>query len=278
MQCPEAQWPVFPILSHSLPLSETGELRTSAAYYLTQEPPTTLLPDASAYSRLEDLIKAAARMAFDGAATASSRLAAETLLIWRAWAESFPEELQALRKGKCSPTNSRLLSLSPELDPPSDIIRVGGRIRCAELEPDALPPLVLDGEHPVSKLLIKSYDEQLLHPGQERVHGEMHGKYWVQKGWSAIKNNQNSCQECRKWSANPDFPKMADLPTARLRLFKPPFGLQELTVLGHFRSNRATGWKSAGEYSSNASLQDVFTWTFLRAWMRKPSSSPFVAS
>lgn len=87
LQGPEAQWPVFPILSLPLPLCE---LRKSVACYLTQEPPTTSLPDASPYSRLEDLITAAATMASEGAATASSRLAAETLLVQRAQAESFP--------------------------------------------------------------------------------------------------------------------------------------------------------------------------------------------
>lgn len=71
-----------------------------------------MLPDASQHSRLEDLITAAAKMVSDGAATASSHLTVETLLVQKAQAESFPEELQALHKGKDVPMNSRLLTIS----------------------------------------------------------------------------------------------------------------------------------------------------------------------
>lgn len=51
----------------------------------------------------------------------------------------------------------------------------------------------------------------------------MRRKYWLLKGRSAIKKHQAPCQDCRKWRAKPIIPKMADLPPARLRLFKPPF-------------------------------------------------------
>lgn len=52
--------------------------------------------------------------------------------------------------------------------------RVGGRLRIAEdLGPDAIHPIILDPKHHVTKLLIKKYDSELLHPGPERFFAEM---------------------------------------------------------------------------------------------------------
>lgn len=223
LRCPESQWPVYPLSAIPLIPTEIKELRKSVACYMTHEPSVSTLPDPSEYGRLEDLTAAAVKMVFDGAATAPFHLKIETLLTQKAQAESFPEELQALQRGRNVPQSSRLLALSPELDPASKLIRVGGRLRQAELEPDVLHPIILDGDHPFSRLLIKSYDERLLHPGTKRVHGEMRRKYWLLKGRRAIKKHQASCQECRRWRAMPIVPKMADLPASRLRLFKPPF-------------------------------------------------------
>ena len=213
----------FPPVSHSSVSKWMEELRKSVTCYLTHGASIPILPDASQYSRLEDLITTAAKEVSDGAAAASSHLTVERLLVQKAKAESFPEELQALRKGIDLPANSRLLSLSPELDPASDLIRVGGRLRRAELDPDVLHPIVLDSDHPLYKLLIKNFDEQLLHPGPERVHGEMRRKYWLLKGRSAIKKHQTSCQDCQKWRAKPIIPKMADLPSACLHLLPATF-------------------------------------------------------
>ena len=115
----------FPPVSHSSVSKWMEELRKSVTCYLTHGASIPILPDTSQYSRLEDLITTAAKEVSDGAAAASSHLTVERLLVQKAKAESFPEELQALRKGIDLPANSRLLSLSPELDPASDLIRVG---------------------------------------------------------------------------------------------------------------------------------------------------------
>eukprot|EP00064_Thunnus_orientalis_P010234 superscaffoldBa00001369_g10260 len=40
-------------------------------------------------------------------------------------------------------------------------------------------PIVLDPGHPTTKLLIKEFDERLLHPGLEQVYGEIWRQYWI---------------------------------------------------------------------------------------------------
>ncbi|TWW59233.1 hypothetical protein D4764_06G0007630 [Takifugu flavidus] len=66
-------------------------------------------------------------------------------------------------------------------------------------------------------------DNRLLHPGSDRVFAELRRQYWVLRGRQAVKHIQRTCTECKKWRGKPTVPLMADLPAARLRLFKLPF-------------------------------------------------------
>ncbi|XP_052418883.1 uncharacterized protein LOC127963166 [Carassius gibelio] len=150
--------------------------------------------------------------------------------------DCFPEELHHLKKGKSVPNSSRLLTLSPELDPKDAIIRVGGRLRRAEVLDSAFKhPIVLDPSHPATKLLIQDYDTRLCHPGPERVFAEMRRTFWILRGREAIRHIQHLCKECRRWKAKPSVPKMSDLPVARLRLYKPAFYSTGVDCFGPFQ-------------------------------------------
>jgi hypothetical protein len=138
--------------------------------------------------------------------------------------ECFPEETTSLKNGKTVSSNSRLIQLDPEYDEQTDLIRVGGRLRRADgLSDSTKHPIVLDPKHHITKLLIKDYDEKLHHYGGERLFAEIRRKFWILRGREAIRNHQRQCVECQRWRANPNIPKMSDLPCARLQLFKPPF-------------------------------------------------------
>lgn len=151
-----------------------------------------------------------------------------------AYLQVFPF-IDALKKGKALPRQSRLLPLSPELDSELLLIRVGGRLRQSQdLDPDIIHKIILDSKHPTTQLIISYYDGSLLHPGPERVYGELRRKYWILGGRAAIRKHQHSCRECRKWKSSPEVPKMADLPQARLRLFKPPYWSTGVDCFGPF--------------------------------------------
>lgn len=88
------------------------------------------------------------------AMTTADALAAELHLLKQAQIVSFLEKLQAL--AACKAIHKQTLGL----------IRVGGRLRRAEgLDLYAMHPIVHDSQHPVTKLLIREYDDRLLHPG-----------------------------------------------------------------------------------------------------------------
>ncbi|CAI5636866.1 unnamed protein product [Oreochromis niloticus] len=138
--------------------------------------------------------------------------------------ESFPEECTLLSERKPVSSRSRLLTLAPELDTSAGLIRVGGRLRRLEgLDGPILHPIVLDPSHPFTRLLIQKYDVDLHHPGPEWVFAEVRRSYWILRGREAVRKHQRTCPECQRWRAQPSVPKMADLPAARLRLYKPAF-------------------------------------------------------
>ncbi len=117
-----------------------------------------------------------------------------------------------------------LICLAPEWDPVTTVMRVGGRLRRLESpNVEQIHPIVLDSRHPAIKLLIRDFDERLLHPGTERVYAELRRQYWILRGRQAVKHHQLNCLSCQRWRAQPKVPQMADLPPERLRLLCPPF-------------------------------------------------------
>ncbi|XP_073725195.1 uncharacterized protein [Misgurnus anguillicaudatus] len=170
-----------------------------------------------------------------GEPTAGTYQAAETYILQKIQDESFQEELQRLKSGKDLQRSSRLLTLAPEYDEASNLLRVGGRLRRAEtLDPAVKHPVVLDAKHPAVKLLLQDYDKNLCHPGPDRVFAEVRRQYWVLRGREAIRSLQHACMECQRLRAKPSVPKMADLPLARLRLYKPAFYSTRVDCFGPF--------------------------------------------
>ena len=230
---PETCWPVSPDVAHSSPLTDSTELK-KAALCLNVSAATSTVPDASQHQSWSDLVTAT-EQALTQSDKFSTCAAAETLILQQAQVSCFPEELDALQKGKPLPRKSRLLSLSPELDPDVGLMRVGGRLRRSQdLDPDIIHPIILDPKHPITPLINKDSDESLLHPGPERVFGELRHKYWIVGGRPTIRKHQHHCRECQRWESSPEVPKMADLPPARLCLFKPPFWSTGVDCFGPF--------------------------------------------
>lgn len=187
------------------------------------------VPDPLQYQTWDSFLEATARQ-LHGAAdlnntlTADAYAAAELEALQQAQRESFPEEVTQLKASKPIAKSSRLLLLAPEFDEKTGLIRVGGRLRHnPDLPVDEVHPIVLDPRHALTRLVIQDYDGKLQHPGPERVFAEIRRRYWVLRGREAVRRHQRSCAECKKWRGHPNPPRMADLPPARLRLFKPAF-------------------------------------------------------
>ncbi|XP_042627909.1 uncharacterized protein LOC109062537 [Cyprinus carpio] len=223
LQLKSDQWPVPPP-SCSI---AGDELRNSTFCGLTNTVLRLSIPDPSQFLTFQDLLTATVESLGEHGINVSAEdfRQAEMAILQQAQGESFPSEMAQLTAGKPLQTNSRLLCLAPELEAASKLLRIGGRLRrCEEIEPESMHLIVLDPRHPVTTLLIKDYDTKLFHPGPERILAEMRRKYWILRGREAIRRyKRKGCPVCQKFRKNPQIPRMADLPPARLRLFKPAF-------------------------------------------------------
>lgn len=167
--------------------------------------------------------------------SATERIETEMAVVRSAQTENYSDEVHALQANKPVHSNSRLSSLAPTLDPDLGLIRVGGRLRkAATLPEDALHPIVLAPEHPITKLLIQDFDNRLMHAGPERVLAELRRTYWVLRGRQMVKKHQRQCAECRKWRGKPVIPRMADIPASRLRINQPPFWSTGMDCFGPY--------------------------------------------
>lgn len=231
-----SKWPVQPT---TVAEEDNAELRKSTFCGFTSTMPR--VDNTAQCGTWKELLEVTAQTLHgaanpDGALSADDYRQAERAILCQAQQDSFPEELSLLKGGKPVPSSSRLLTLSPELDEAGELIRVGGRLRRTEgLGTATLHPIVLDPRHPSTRLLIQNFDSQLCHPGTERVFAEIRRTFWILRGREAVRRYQHTCPECRRARAKPAIPKMADLPPARLRLFKPAFHSTGMDCFGPFQ-------------------------------------------
>ncbi len=232
VKLPSDSWPEQPPLLREV---TSCELRQSSFSGLV----TAITPSAKLqhYDTLAECLNAYGQELHGAACNSSADLQRDVqhAVLRQAQTESFPDELSLLKSGKPVSSVSRLITLSPELDSTTGLIRVGGRLRhCEVLEEDAVHPVVLDPRHPITALIIKDYDERLHHPGTERLFAEIRRTYWILRGREAVRRHQRQCTECRKWRGRPEIPLMADLPLTRQRYFRPAFYSTGMDCFGPF--------------------------------------------
>lgn len=216
---------------------DQNELRKSAFTGIAKVLPSLPFPVASQFPIWRELVQATVQSCHraatpDSSIEASDFINAEIAPLVHTQADSFLAEVKALKALRPISSESRLSSLAPEFEQETGLIRVCGRLRrAADLDAGTIHPIVLDSGHPPTKLLIK---ERLHHPCAERVLAELRRHYWILRGREAICKYQHSCRECQLWRAKPQTPRMADLPPARLRLYKPPFSSVGINCFGPF--------------------------------------------
>ncbi|GBM34155.1 hypothetical protein AVEN_256516-1 [Araneus ventricosus] len=101
-----------------------------------------------------------------GFLTAAELDNAEQLLIKQVQSTTFAKEITALQDGKSVPVSSKLKSLDPFLDNNS-ILRVGGRLKNANLDYDAKHQIILPNGHKITKLIFEFYHKRYLHVGSQ---------------------------------------------------------------------------------------------------------------
>ncbi len=221
----EARWPVQPRLD--LPSDEAlQEVKKSAAFVLQATQKT--VKDGFEKTRVEipcSSWKRAARVVARvlrwktksaGALQHQEVRDAEKRLIRLMQEEALPLTKEQLRTLKHTTKLSRVHDLRPMMDD-EGILRANGRLRDAKfMSFDVRHPILIPKDHPLTRLLIRSAHEQVLHAGVQHTQAQLLRKYWIVKGSSTIKNTLRECVECRRQKGQPQMPTQATLPECRL--------------------------------------------------------------
>nr|XP_034834256.1 uncharacterized protein LOC117990869 [Maniola hyperantus] len=133
-------------------------------------------------------------------------------------AEQFSEEVSRLKDDdRCT---KRLQKLKPFLDE-DGLLRVGGRISCANVPYDAKHQILLPKRHHLTNLLIDYYHKTNLHVGPQTLQFILAQKYWILSARDAVRMRTRRCVPCFRARPIAPQPPMAQLPTVRVRSLRP---------------------------------------------------------
>jgi len=127
----------------------------------------------------------------------------------------FSDEVKRLKSFKPVATTSVLASLDPFIDD-TGLLRVGGRLRHADISYGQKYPILLPKNHPYIYLIIKQVHIYYLHASLEVTMSVIRQKYWLVHCRSTIKKVIHGCIPCVRSQKELCQQVMADLPAARV--------------------------------------------------------------
>ncbi|KFD71501.1 hypothetical protein M514_13579 [Trichuris suis] len=113
-------------------------------------------------------------------------------------------------------------------------MRVGGRIRRADVDFSTKHPVVLPGESSLAHRIVWQRHLDLMHAGTERVLADLRAEFWITGGRRLVRRVLGKCLHCRKLSAVPKQIMMSDLPSERLDFHAPAFTNVGIDFFGPF--------------------------------------------
>ncbi|XP_076283630.1 uncharacterized protein LOC143210562 [Lasioglossum baleicum] len=126
----------------------------------------------------------------------------------------YPSEVDCLRNRQPLPRGSPLLPLNVFFDN-NDLIRVGGRLRNAEMLENTKHPIVL-ASHPLVNLLISSIHIRSLHAGPQLTLSTLRQEFWLPRARPIIRAVLHRCVPCTREQAAIASELMGDLPAPRV--------------------------------------------------------------
>ena len=141
--------------------------------------------------------------------------------------------VEALKTSNRVPDSWKVSQLSPYLDS-QDIIRVGGRLKNANVPFSFKHPALLPKNHPLTEAILMHYHRETKHQGAHISHASiMQAGYHIESGKQVIRKFISNCVLCRKLRATTSTQIMADLPVDRVES-SPPFSTVGMDVFGPF--------------------------------------------
>nr|XP_015904855.2 uncharacterized protein LOC107437382 [Parasteatoda tepidariorum] len=133
--------------------------------------------------------------------------------------ESFPLEHEALSKSNSLPKNSKIEKFNPLFD--NNLIRLGGQLQFSDLSESEKHPILLEGSHPFTSLLIRRTHLKMHHLGVRIVLSQLRSKLWILRARQAIKKIIHTCLPCKILKQKRGEQIEAPLPAERIQKSTP---------------------------------------------------------
>jgi len=140
---------------------------------------------------------------------------AMTAILRRVQGERFAREIQDLRTKRQVRHDSSLLTLHPFLDD-EGLIRVGGRLRNAQVSYSRRYPIVLPCNHHITTLIIRDAHYRSLHSGVQTLLSNLQESFWILSAKSTVRKVLRGCIVCFKAKPVSAQQIMGDLPENRV--------------------------------------------------------------
>ncbi|XP_011707599.1 PREDICTED: uncharacterized protein LOC105462593 [Wasmannia auropunctata] len=204
-------------------------------------------------------------------------------------AEMFPSEKEHLSNNVPVPKSSPLLPLNPFLDS-QKVIRVGGRLRNANIPDSSRHPIILK-DHPLVRMIIRDIHARAIHGGPQLTLALLREKFWILRARSLVRAVLYQCVTCTRERAQVPTELMGDLPSVRVTRATRAFQHTGVDYAGPVlvRTTRGRGHKAHKAYiavlicmTTKAIhlelVSDYSTSAFLAAFQRFVSRRGFPAS
>jgi len=155
--------------------------------------------------------------------------------------DSFPAEYDALRHDLPLPTSSKIVRFQPFYQ--HNLIRLGDRLHFADLLHTEKHPILLDGSHHVTHLLISHTHVHLHHLGVRVVLSHLRHEFWILGARQNIKKVLRTCLPCKIASNARGQVVEAPLPAERLQP-STPFAVTGLDFAGPLYAKKDQSAKS----------------------------------
>ena len=113
----------------------------------------------------------------------------------------FAKEYSLLATNKSISGNSHLIKLNPFFDKFTECIRVGGRLKQANLSEFEIHSFILPSGSIFTKLVIKSYHHRTLHAGPQLTISLIRERYWIIQSRRAVKSVISKCLPCIRYQS-----------------------------------------------------------------------------
>ena len=126
-----------------------------------------------------------------------------------------------IKKGLSLSKASKLLPFRPIWDKEYSVVRVGGRISNSTLSYSQLHPVILDGKHPITKLIIHSEHLRLMHAGPILLLSSLNRRFRIVGAWRTVRSITRQCTICRRHSIKSQNQQLGQLPLERVSVAAP---------------------------------------------------------